>query len=245
MTKSVEELDYKQTHLGELILRVRRSPSLGGKSVFEVKLNDEFLMSSVVTESEEALATPSLDAWGDKHCDVMIGGLGLGYTAAAALRSKLVRRLVVVELLEPVIDWHNRHLVPASDVLLADPRCEIVHDDFFQRLTDAAQTPHHRYDLILLDIDHSPESLLQASHAEFYTLDGLSRLVASLSSDGVFGLWAASRPSQMFLLHLKCLFETVTAHEITYYHPMLHHSETNSVVVARQPKVLTRPSGID
>lgn len=235
MSRSFQELDYQQTPLGELILRTRRSPSLDGRQVFEVTLNGEFLMSSVVTRSEEALATRALEAWGERDCEVLVGGLGLGYTAATALQSRRVRRIEVVELLEPVIDWHRRRLTPLADVLVDDARCELVQGDFFRFMSGDADHAHRRYDLILLDIDHSPESWLHASHQAFYSLDGLRQLTASLSADGVFGLWSAQKPSRDFIQRLQAVFQSVTEHDVTYHHPMLHQSETNTIVIAHVP----------
>ena len=237
MKPSIIELDYQQTPLGELILRRRRSPSLNGQDVFEVKLNDEFLMSSVVTASEEALATLALDAWGDRMGDVLIGGLGLGYTAAAVLRSKLVRRVEVIELLEPIIDWYHRRLLPVSHASNDDPRLSIVHADFFRHIAETAHVPHRCYDLILLDIDHSPESCLHESHESFYWVDGLMELAASLTPGGIFGLWSAKSPSPAFIQRLKSVFHVVNEYPINYYHPMLHQPETNIVVIAQRPVV--------
>ena len=70
---------------GELILRVRESPSLQGARVYEVKLDGAFLMSSAVNRSEVALADLAIEAVGEQPCDVLVGNLGLGHTAKAAL----------------------------------------------------------------------------------------------------------------------------------------------------------------
>ena len=91
MEKSFEELDYCDTQLGELILRRRRIPMLENEVVHEIILNGEFLMSSLFHAVEEALADLGLAAVetsGGGSLDVVVGGLGLGYTAAAALRNK-------------------------------------------------------------------------------------------------------------------------------------------------------------
>ena len=234
MSLLFEELDFQQTPLGELMLRRRSSPSLGGRSVYEVKLNDEFLMSSVVTRSEEALATLALAAQSGRACDVLVGGLGLGYTAAAVLRSERVQRVTVMEYLEPVLDWHTRRLLPVSDTLLDDPRCELVHGDFFRRIADGETNADPRHDVILLDIDHSPESWLHASHELFYSFEGLKRLAASLTPQGVFGLWSAEPSSPAFLERLQHAFTRVEQHPVRYDHPMLHREETNIVVIAGQ-----------
>ena len=81
--KTFEELDYAQTALGELILRRRRTTR--GEEVFEVKLDGAFLMSSLVNTSEIALADLSLEARSGPVTSVLVGGLGLGYTAATVL----------------------------------------------------------------------------------------------------------------------------------------------------------------
>src|SRR6188472_4312042 len=107
MSRDFEELDYQQTPLGELTLRRRRMLSLGGIEVYEVKLGEAFLMSSLFHEVEEALAHLALGELRGNSWDVVVGGLGLGYTAAAALAHREVASLLIVEALPPVIDWHR------------------------------------------------------------------------------------------------------------------------------------------
>jgi spermidine synthase len=230
MSARFEELDFRSTVLGDLVLIRRRSPSLNGQIVHEVKLDDAFLMSSVVTHSERALADLPLAVWGADPCEVLIGGLGLGCTAATVLRHERVRRVDVVEYLEPVIDWHRRRLVPDAETLMSDPRCHLIHDDFFRRMASVESA--RRFDLILLDIDHSPVSWLQQSHQSFYAAEGLQGLVAHLNPGGVFGLWSAESPPRELLERLGDFFETVEEHEIRYHHPMFHEDQSDTVVVA-------------
>ena len=125
-----EELDYRPTPYGELILRRRTELSLGVE-VFEIKLGDAFLMSSLFTEGEVALARLGLAAAGAGPLDVVVGGLGLGYTARAVLEHAAVRSLIVVEALPDVVEWHCRGLVPLGKALRADLRCELRDGDFF------------------------------------------------------------------------------------------------------------------
>ena len=63
--------------------------------------------------------------------NIIISGLGLGYTAVATLKDHAVKSLQIIEVMKPVIDWHRRGIVPLSDELTADPRCVMIHDDFF------------------------------------------------------------------------------------------------------------------
>ena len=131
MNRWFEELDCRRTPLGELVLQRRRVLALDGAEAVEVRLNGEYLMSSLFHEAEEALARLGLGALsgGGANWDVVVGGLGLGYTAAAALAFPQVSRLVVVEALEPVIDWHRQGLVPNGRELSADPRCEFRSEE--------------------------------------------------------------------------------------------------------------------
>ena len=112
MSLDFQELDFRKTRLGDLILRRRRLRSLDNLEIYEVKLGDEFLMSSLFHESETALARLGLAGQSGAELDVAVGGLGLGYTAREALRNPWVRSLVVVDALAEVIEWHERGLVP-------------------------------------------------------------------------------------------------------------------------------------
>ncbi len=107
MPPAFEELDYQETPMGELVLQRRRMVSLGGREVVEVKLAGEYLMSSLFHEAETALTDIALASLAGSGWEVVVGGLGLGYTAAAALAFPQLARLVVVEALAPVIDWHQ------------------------------------------------------------------------------------------------------------------------------------------
>lgn len=233
----IEELDYQKTPIGELILRRRRSPSVPDEPVYEVKLNDQMLMSSSVNASERALATLALERLGPGPCDVLIGGLGLGYTAAAALEYSQVRRVDVVELLGPVIGWHRNKLVPAAHQLIDDPRCSLIEGDFFKYAAGAGPTTQDAgrsagYDLILVDIDHSPDCWLHTRHAPFYTEPGLARLAARLNAGGTFGLWSASEPSAEFLALLRQVFGGECSHEVRFYNPHIGEHDTNWVILA-------------
>jgi spermidine synthase len=232
MLMRYEELDYRQTELGELILRVRESVSQPGSMIYEVKLDGEFLMSSLVRQSEIALADLALERLRAGPLNVLVGGLGLGYTAAAALRHDAVDRVDVIEYLEPVIDWHRKRLVPAAGQLMADARCRLIHGDFFDHVAQLPDDSRPRYDAILVDIDHSPESLLHARHGRFYTEEGLKRLSMHLRPDGVLGLWSADLPGRGFIQSLEGVFGSVQIREISFYAPHLRCRDSNWILLA-------------
>ena len=83
-----------------------------GLDIYEIKLGDEFLMSSRFTVAEIELARLGLAALGRADLDVVVGGLGLGYTAQAVLENPSVRSLIVVDALAEVIEWHEQGLLP-------------------------------------------------------------------------------------------------------------------------------------
>ena len=233
MNIEFEELDYQCTPIGELILRRRTQLSLGVE-VYEVKLGDEFLMSSLFTAGEVALADLALS--GEKGpLDVVVGGLGLGYTARAALRYPGVRSLLVVEALAEVVAWHRRGLVPLGSELTADPRCKFVNRDFFEAIDSTCIDPHSppkRFHAILVDIDHSPRHVLHAGHGELYQPEGLKRLAAHLHPAGIFALWSNDPPDQEFCAALGAVFARHEAHVVSFPNPLQNRDAANTIYVA-------------
>ena len=184
MSASFEELDRRETPMGEIVLRRRWEPALH-VDVYEVKLGDEFLMSSLFTASEIALATIALATFADTqmHIDVVVGGLGLGYTASAVLADTRVSSLEVLEALPEVLGWHENHLLPFARVLTEDVRCRLTQGDFFAMIagnTGLGVDADDRWHAILVDIDHTPRHHLHPSHAPFYEAAGLRRLAQYL-----------------------------------------------------------------
>ena len=239
MSIDFEELDYKQTPLGELTLRRRRLRSLGNLDVFEVKLADAFLMSSLFHVVEEELATRGLGELDPGEWDVVVGGLGLGYTAVAALEHASVRSLLVIDALAPVIDWHRRGLVPLGSRLTNDRRCRLANGDFFALAASETgfdfEQPERKFHAILLDIDHSPRDLLHPLNATFYTADGLRALAAHILPGGVFAMWSDEPPDEDFMHVLDSAFVDARAHVVTFPNPLLESESASTVYVTRKP----------
>lgn len=229
----IEELAYHKTPLGELILRRRTEPLLQNKEVFEVKLGDEYLMSSLFTESERQLARLGL-AGLEGELDVVVGGLGLGYTAAAALENERVRSLLVIDLFPEVIGWHQNRLVPMGGILSADKRCELRQGDFFElaRTGFDISGNERMFDAVLLDIDHSPEHLLDQKNASFYGAQGLAALRKQIKPGGAFALWSNDPADAKFTKHLESIFGAAAAHNIEFANPYTNSISVNSVYVA-------------
>ena len=238
MSKNFEELDFVATPLGDLSLRRQRLMMFGGREIFEVKLGQDYLMSSLFHDVEVALARLGLAAVNATEPDVVVGGLGLGYTAVAALEHPHVRSLLVVEALAPVIGWHQRGLVPLGPKLTADPRCRLVEGDFFALARSETESfdpldPDRRFHAVLLDIDHSPRHLLTPANAAFYERDGLRALTRQLHPGGVFALWSDDPPDEEFIRHLEEVFAHVRAEVVTFANPFLGRDSASTVYVAQ------------
>lgn len=238
MSLRFTELDRRRTPLGDLSLRRRREPT-SGQEIYEVKLGDEYLMSSMFVEAEVELARIALAAVPDRPTlDVVVGGLGLGYTARTVLEDPRVRELVVVDALAEVIEWHLDGLVPLGPGLTGDPRSRMVHGDFFalvagDRALDGGAP--RRFDVIAVDIDHSPRHVLNAGHSAFYTPDGLGRLRTHLVPGGAFALWSNDPPDADFLARLALVFPDATARVVGFPNPLQGREATNTVYLGTSP----------
>ena len=233
-----EELDFRATPLGDLILRRRRMVMLDDLIVYEVLLGNSYLMSSLFHEVEEALAELGLAAVTDDKLDVVVGGLGLGYTAVAALKDTRVAELRVVDTMAAVIEWHEKEMVPLGKTLNDDPRCHYVHADFFTlaaapEMGFDAKLLGRKFHAVLLDIDHSPQNLLHERNAAFYSVEGLRLLAAQLHPGGVFALWSDDPPDENFLSQLALVFETSRAHVVKFFNPLLEKESASTVYVAK------------
>ncbi|MDA2811895.1 spermidine synthase [Nocardiopsis sp. RSe5-2] len=247
MSRRFQVLDLRPTPIGDISLRRRLDPVLG-REVHEIKLGDEFLMSSAFTAAEEemsrlALAEPGLTPGGSgRGLRVAVGGLGLGFTAQTALEDDRVGALVVIEALGEVIDWHKEGLIPAGAVLSADDRCTFVHGDFFaiargDEEPDALKGDAGAFDVVLLDVDHSPEHVLNPEHSAFYTTEGLAAFARRmLAGGGVFALWSNDPPDDGFTARLGEVFAAARAEEVRFPNPLQGGESSNTVYIAARPR---------
>lgn len=227
-----DELAYRDTPISVVRLRRRRELRLD-LDMLEIKLGDEFLMSSLFTASEVALARLGIAALTGTGREIVVGGLGVGYTANAALEDPAVSSLLVVEMLDAVIEWHCAGLLPLGAGLVAAARCHFLHGDFFALAATAegfdAQAPGRRFDAILVDIDHSPVALIEAHSTAFYQRAGLRQLATHLKPGGVFGLWSEDAPDAAFTARLSAVFAQAWAEPLTFHNPLQDRPFTQTV----------------
>jgi spermidine synthase len=221
-----EILAAEETPIGMICLRRR------GTLATELTLDHQFLMSSENHASERALAAQALDLLEGSNLSVLVGGLGLGYTAHEALACERVAAVEVVELLAPVVDWSRRGLVPLGTALGADARCTIRLGDVYAEL---AAPPARRWDAILVDVDHSPDERLGPSSTAFYTEAGLARAQRHLAPGGVLAVWSYAESSP-FADALRAVFRDVVVTDVCFENRVVGARETNWIFLARDPR---------
>lgn len=238
MQSIFEELDFQQTPLGDISLRRRSEPRLDNQIIYEVKLGDEFLMSSLFVEAEEQLSTLGLSQLKsnghDSNLSIVVGGLGLGYTALTALADGAVTTLRTIDVMQPVISWHQKGILPVGDVLATDSRSELIQGDFFAIATDSKLgfLDEQPVDGVLLDIDHSPSHWLNEGNSGFYNQNSLQKVASKIKSKGVFGLWSNELPDEKFVDLLNLVFESTESHVVSFDNPYSGGESTNSVYIS-------------
>ncbi|MGI9164647.1 MAG: spermidine synthase [Mycobacterium sp.] len=237
MSARFEELGWQQTPMGVISLRRRFDPTVRA-DVYEVKLDDEHVMSSLFTVAEKELARLGLARTPGTALDVVIGGLGLGYTAQEALHCGRIRTLTVIEYSDAVIDWHQRNLLPDTAGLATHDRVTIRHADFFAAAMGTPgfdpEHPGRTFDAILLDIDHSPRHVLHDPHAAFYTHDGLASACGHLCPGGVFAMWSDDPPDDDFTALLGTVLTDVEAATVWFDNPLTRGTSAATIYLGNR-----------
>jgi len=166
---------------------------------FSMMLGDNELMNSRLSGSEEALATLTCRRIESvKRPNVLIGGLGMGFTLRAALAVLGPEaRIVVVELVPSVIAWARGPMAQLFGDSLSDPRASIREAD----AVDVIRSHDSAFDAILLDVDNGPEALIRKANNSLYDLKGLKTIYRALRSNGVLAIWS-SGPNPAFTKRL-------------------------------------------
>jgi spermidine synthase len=226
---NLEILAWEPTTLGLLCLRRRELLSRPGTIITEITLDHELLMSSYVTASERALAEEALARHDGRDLAVLVGGLGLGYTAAEVLKSERVGRVEVVEYLPEVVGFLQDGLVPLSAELQGDTRLAVRQGDVYEMLREPAA---QLWDLVLIDVDHSPEERLGSANASFYTEPGLLAAKQHLARDGLLAVWSYAESSP-FVDALRTTFDIVEAVPVTVMNDLVDFEQTDWLFLAR------------
>ncbi|HEX6244376.1 MAG TPA: hypothetical protein VFZ61_25840 [Polyangiales bacterium] len=156
---------------------------------FMIRAAGTELMASHNYSSEEALASLACQRVGQQRkVRFLVGGLGMGYTLAAALRQlRSDAEVVVVELVPAVVRWNREYFGHLASFPLDDPRVRVRQEDVAQVLRDSRGA----FDAVLLDVDNGPEGLTRAKNDWLYGLGGLRNARMALRTNGVLAVWSA------------------------------------------------------
>lgn len=167
---------------------------------FSIKAGNSELMSSRVHGSEDALAELACQRLADRPWPrVLIGGLGMGFTLAAALNQLGPKaEVVVAELVPDIVKWNRELLSELAGHPLEDPRVTVYEGDVGQLI----RAEQGAFDAILLDVDNGPEGLTRKENDSLYSPSGLKAALAALRPRGIFGVWSIS-PDQRFSKRLQ------------------------------------------
>jgi spermidine synthase len=193
------EIARAESERGELVLRERHEN--GAPTVLELRANGVFVMDSQETSTEQALADAALELVEEPR-DVLVGGLGLGYTMHRVLEDRRVERCSVVEIEPELVEWMRNGTVPHGPAMLADQRANPVVADISTAIEEVADAS---YDLVLLDVDNGPDQLVHEHNADLYRQPFLSQLRRILRPGGAVAVWSAE-PSAALETALRQVF---------------------------------------
>jgi len=197
------EVDRERTPLG--LLTLHRYCGEAGEVGYEVRIDDSPLMASHGQLGEVVMAELARARWsGAGQLVVLVGGLGAGHTLRAALDLEGVKQVVVVEIGRKVVEWNRRYFAAVNGGAVDDPRVAIDIADLRAHLDGC----HHRYDLMLLDVDNGPGWLAAAANAELYEPAGLRACADALRPKGVLAIWTPG-PNEPLAERLAATFEQV------------------------------------
>ncbi|QIX27764.1 hypothetical protein ncot_15050 [Nocardioides sp. JQ2195] len=183
------EIARAESERGEVVLRERHEEN--APTVTELRVNGVFVMDTLETSSERALATAALELV-DAPGSVLIGGLGLGFTLAEVLADRRVESCTVVELEQCLVDWMRDGTISHGPALLADERLDVVVADVATALAEAGDAT---YDLVLLDVDNGPDHLVHEGNAGLYLPPFLE--AAKHATRQVIAIWSAAETTPL------------------------------------------------
>jgi len=188
-------------HEGEVTLRKRGAE-------FSIRTSGAELMNSRRHGSEDALAELTINRIKRKSgLKILIGGLGMGYTLAAALeQSEPDTRITVSELIPAVVRWNRKDIGHLAGMPLNDPRVFVEEED----VAETIRKEKSAWDAILIDVDNGPEGLTRKTNNRLYGRSGLQTSFSALRPGGILAVWA-SGGDEAFTSRLKeCGFQAQT-----------------------------------
>jgi len=184
------EIARAESERGETVLRAGNDE---GPRAFELRVNGIFVMDTVETSTERALARQALKLLEEPQ-RVLVGGLGLGFTMHEVLADPRVEECTVIEIEPALVGWMRDGTIPHGPRMLADDRLRIVVADVAKALAEA---PEATYDLVLLDVDNGPGYLVYDANAAIYREPFLDTCRRALEPGGALVIWSADEAPEL------------------------------------------------
>ena len=198
------EVARAESERGEIVLRRRIEERAA--DALELRVNGVFVMDTRETTSETAMAAAALELVENPR-RVVVGGLGLGFTAQRVLADHRVELVKVVEIEQSLIDWMRSGTIPHGPALLADRRLHVVDADIVVAVAEALST----YDLVLLDVDNGPGHLVYATNERVYQREFLAATRSIIDPGGALVVWSAN-PAPELAETMEQVFGNCTEH---------------------------------
>jgi spermidine synthase len=205
---------------------------------FEIKINGQQLMSSRQHESELALARLGCAHLSEREAPrILIGGLGMGYTLRQTLDMLgQDAKVVVSELLAPVVDWNRDFLRELNGQPLEDKRVEIRIGEVLLLLSNSKDS----FDAILLDVDNGPNAIVDSGNDTLYTQAGIEICRRALRKQGCLSIWSAEPSKDFEQLLMRCNFH-VRGYQAPAY--KVSNKKSRLIWVASEDKASLPPGG--
>lgn len=208
---------------------------------YTIEVDGRELMGSGPHGSEEALSDLACDRLPDlENARILVGGLGMGFTLAAALRRIGAGGTVVVaELSEAVVRWNEQYLGKYADYPLRDPRTKVYVGD----VADLVEHPPEPWSAILLDVDNGPDALTREYNGWLYTRKGLSAARDALIEEGILAIWSAAGSSALTRKLRKEKYDVEVVSYVEDERPTPFNDGLHVIWLARRPVALGASTG--
>ena len=202
-------------------------------SEYAIHVNGRELMGNKMHGSEDALADLACDRLASlEDARILIGGLGMGFTLAAALRRiGPAGNATVAELMPAVVEWNREYVGKAAKYPLKDSRVVVHIGD----VGDLVEKPPALWSAILLDVDNGPKSLTRPNNGWLYTREGLQAARDALIPGGVLAIWSADSDPGFTRRLRKARFEVEVLRHCEDGRPTYDESGEHVLWMARRP----------
>ncbi|MCL2121477.1 MAG: hypothetical protein FWH28_04425 [Clostridiales bacterium] len=194
---------------------------INGVTEYDMVVNGVFLMSSDSAETEKLLVRRGIEIAGCRKGDILIGGLGMGFSVREACENQSSPVSIDVVEIDPVVFTWNLQLIDRNRAYLADPRVALIQDDFVHFVRKTKK----KYHVICMDIDNGPMLLVYEKNEYAYSSSFFARVRKALYENGVFAIWSGNEDARLYAelsasfreCHVEEVYQDIQGKPISYY----------------------------